>query len=674
MTNDSKYLWLVSGDSLYRYLKEGSQPVLDTAVEICSLLVDVAVSENRVVVACDSSYSDSLSDTLHIIILDKGDLAQLNEVRVPFRKPQSATEASIEFIGDSLYIARKYREHSWKVDKYRLVNDTLVYLYSWGDTITSDVYAPWLTLSRNGLWASSNSYECTKVFRRRPDGGILDFTDIGHNCWGIDVDTQRIRFYVGVTFPSSEGYLMAFDWGDTASQSTALDFKISDIRLWRDTLFVKPGSGSLVYLVDPHTLEIIRPISLSGGGTGMDIAGDSGYIFTTCCADSTTFVKVYNRSGGLVAMIANMDVCRRPYHVSVDDEVFPWRLYVTMNLGRWGNTVTMPLYVYEVNPYNWEWELVDSVGDTLYKSVFWDPVYGHWGWHPTIDTMYMLYPDHFVIADAEPSGSKILISDIFNRRMVVHLLPVNHRSDDVKATAYPQSKHLIRVPNSDTLHLVYESQGNVYYHFSPDAGKTWYPPKRIDDAEMPSIYSRSSNRVDLVYVRNDTMYYAGFDPDYVIEKRFILGTREGMVRNPVVTRILKDEDWIIHVIYEGVLNGSRVLSHAVYDVGGHPDSSNTVIDPEEHHVISYPGGMEAHPSVAVDVVYWNLHVVWQDSDEIYYSKFDGNSWSQPENISKTSGNQSEFPYIESYGDSLFVSWAEECDPGNFDIWKKRENM
>ncbi len=64
----------------------------------------------------------------------------------------------------------------------------------------------------------------------------------------------------------------------------------------------------------------------------------------------------------------------------------------------------------------------------------------------------------------------------------------------------------------------------------------------------------------------------------------------------------------------------------------------------------------------------------QKGGEIYYCEYDSISgWSEPENISQSSA-QSEFPFIEAYGDKLYAVWDEDVGRGNFDVIKKNKRI
>jgi hypothetical protein len=75
------------------------------------------------------------------------------------------------------------------------------------------------------------------------------------------------------------------------------------------------------------------------------------------------------------------------------------------------------------------------------------------------------------------------------------------------------------------------------------------------------------------------------------------------------------------------------------------------------NVSSYGGWYAEYPDAAIDTE-GNLHLVWSDSQptgDIYYAKFDGNSWSNPQNISIT-GHAGTPLIVVDGNDTIHVIW------------------
>lgn len=83
------------------------------------------------------------------------------------------------------------------------------------------------------------------------------------------------------------------------------------------------------------------------------------------------------------------------------------------------------------------------------------------------------------------------------------------------------------------------------------------------------------------------------------------------------------------------------------------------------------------PAIAIDHI-GNPHVVWRGAiwgdraEDIFYSRWDGISWSKPFNISKTGkGSSRPAVAIDSLG-NLYVVWSD-ASPGSYDIFYRRWN-
>ena len=651
---DNLYLWLVDSDSLYRYRKNpGNPPSLEASAFIAHNLIDVVAGYNRVFVARKAS-----DDSMTVFIIDKNSLEPVSSFNTAFLPANYMTMASLEMIGDTLYVMkrvdRRACEHSWAVERFLIQNDTAISLDQFGDEFPMETYAPEQTILRDGYWISSNSYEWLKITIRKPDGIFEKQIDLPYHSVGIEYDPQRGYFYLGLTVPDGSGNLAIVDTsGNIIGTALSNSSWIHDIHLWHDTLFVKASASSYIHVMNPENLETYRVffVNQGVGSPGMDIAGDSGFIFVTAKIDGRSGVKVFRRDGSHVADIAIYNTMVHYYDVSVDDRVFPWRVFVSPN-----TSGVSPLLICEVNPLTWDWEFVDSVGAPLFRSV----MYPYWEWLPSIDTLYLENPENFIIAVGEPAGSKVLMTDIHNRRTIVHPLKVNHRSDTPLATAYQGQRHLVRVPNSDFLHLVYESQGNIYYHTSPDGGVTWNPPKIIEGGEYPSLLQNygEGKVTGIVYVKDGQLRYAQVDPDYIAYNTVTLWTEESDIAFPVVTKVWREDTRFIHVVYEGRKNGTLCLSYASYMIPIYPDSPVTIM-PGRHELIAYLNEPGSHPSLTSDMYLFHLHVVWQNQGKIFYSEYNNGEWMPPVEIEIVAWGTAESPDITAYGEKIYVNFVQD---------------
>ena|GEM_PF-1165907 len=102
------------------------------------------------------------------------------------------------------------------------------------------------------------------------------------------------------------------------------------------------------------------------------------------------------------------------------------------------------------------------------------------------------------------------------------------------------------------------------------------------------------------------------------------------------------------------------------------DGGNTWSDTSG--VCNTPGEGSLYPHLLVDSFDGTLHVVWQEGGrgsaaEVHYSSSDGSGWSEPENLSNTTGASLHPTLSQDALGTLYVVWSDAVD-GDFDVYRR----
>ncbi len=202
------------------------------------------------------------------------------------------------------------------------------------------------------------------------------------------------------------------------------------------------------------------------------------------------------------------------------------------------------------------------------------------------------------------------------------------------------------------VHVVWEESSRVYHRFWN--GSTWSPSHRVAFGEQPALAVDASGLVHVAFVNE-------FGGNYEVYHCRWKGASWSLPRNVSNTSGVSSApglavapDGMIHVVWADNTPGYNVIYHA------HWDGTYWINEP----VPSAFGGAPA-VSVSLDGV---VHVVWQDRDapgapyEVYYSRWTGNRWSLPEDLSDTAAEQSIIPGVAVGPDGqAHVAWQERVD-------------
>lgn len=205
-----------------------------------------------------------------------------------------------------------------------------------------------------------------------------------------------------------------------------------------------------------------------------------------------------------------------------------------------------------------------------------------------------------------------------------------------------------------TVHVLWEEGEEVYHSYR--SGAAWSSPLRVATGERPTLVVDSAGTLHALFANefggNWEIYYVCWNGSHWTLPRNISYT-SGASSTP---RIALAPDGLLHAVWADTTPGHSVIYH------GHQQGAYWVNKP-------IPSARGSVPALAIDGQS-QLHVVWQDQDdpsspfEIYCSRWDGNQWSLPENISASESAHSAIAdlSLDAEGTTHLV-WEEEIGGG-----------
>ncbi len=234
-------------------------------------------------------------------------------------------------------------------------------------------------------------------------------------------------------------------------------------------------------------------------------------------------------------------------------------------------------------------------------------------------------------------------------------------TDDQLALAYNNNRHLARKPNSDELHLVYTNGNGIAYRYSPNGGKDWTLPVRVGTGVYPALCLDSQNNPCLTWTNGNMLYYSrktsaqGWQTN-----QYTFGLDQPS--HPVIFRTSSElvQAESIHILLR--LYNPGLSSNSITELRfpiNNPTNYQTLR-------VEQSSGLNMvtldFPSLAGD--YTNtLHATWMHGDTIYYGTraLGSRTWTGLTNPFNYYGCNSAHPFVETYGDSVFVVWQNEAD-------------
>ncbi len=198
---------------------------------------------------------------------------------------------------------------------------------------------------------------------------------------------------------------------------------------------------------------------------------------------------------------------------------------------------------------------------------------------------------------------------------------VQFLSQSPQATGLNQGKRIIRHWDG-VLHMVYESDGKVYYSYSLDDGKVWFPPQFVSRGKYPSLILQwtpgTNNYVPWVaYLLNDTIICAIWEPTGWRYHKVFEGNPPSLTCGPPsLCRGDVEFGTYCYVVYS-VHQGNPPTNNYIY-------FNEVFYNGAGEHFIVEEAGAEICRSPSIASIpsplgfFYEAHVVWERGDRIYY--------------------------------------------------------
>jgi len=240
-------------------------------------------------------------------------------------------------------------------------------------------------------------------------------------------------------------------------------------------------------------------------------------------------------------------------------------------------------------------------------------------------------------------------------------------SDDPLALAYNGNRHLVRKPNSEELHLVYNTEDKVMYMYSANGGTDWILPEIIGEDNYPAITLSSDNLPSVTWTDDEGgLWYRRQTSSGQWSDVYHLYNPTGLdpsLNSPPSITIIPSNPDVVHILVTRS-GGIQPLTYAhTVDDYSFPitDPSQGTFELIEEALGPLEPPLRTFPSITKDFEN-GLHAVWQRVDTICYATREiGQPWNNWGNVFDPEGLQSAHPFVETYGDSVFVVWQRETN-------------
>lgn len=244
-------------------------------------------------------------------------------------------------------------------------------------------------------------------------------------------------------------------------------------------------------------------------------------------------------------------------------------------------------------------------------------------------------------------------------------------TDDPLAMAYNGNRHLIRKqPNNETLHLIYTDNGKIIYRWSTNGGTDWTLPVALGNGEYPAMPLCSGDYTPAVAWTDDAggLWYAKRQPELppmwdVYHLYDPWGPYDPYLNSPPSISIVDrggGNRWVHILVARTWRIQTNGVAHTIDDCSfpiRNPGLRTfTTIDQDE----SEPNNpCRTFPSIVKDD-FNTLHGVWQRRDTVCYAtKAPASTWSVEGDVFNPEGNRSAHPFVETYGDYVYVNWQRK---------------
>ncbi|UCF70217.1 MAG: T9SS type A sorting domain-containing protein [candidate division WOR-3 bacterium] len=246
-------------------------------------------------------------------------------------------------------------------------------------------------------------------------------------------------------------------------------------------------------------------------------------------------------------------------------------------------------------------------------------------------------------------------------------------TDDSLALAYNGNRHLVREPDTEKLHLVYTRGGEIVYHYSSDGGANWDEPETIGEGAFPAIVLDGSHLPSVAWTDDEGgLWYrrktsaTSWSTIYHLDNP--AGSSDRRLNSPPAIAIDPFEPATVHILAtrSGAISTRKkpTYSHAL-EVFSFPISnpSQGWFDIIEEKLGPLNPPLRTNPSIVRCETDNSFHAVWQREDTVSYAvKPDSDWWEIKGPPFGSDGAHSAHPFVETFGDSVFVVWQHLAPP------------
>lgn len=259
-------------------------------------------------------------------------------------------------------------------------------------------------------------------------------------------------------------------------------------------------------------------------------------------------------------------------------------------------------------------------------------------------------------------------------------------SSDPQALAYNGNRHLFRKPNTEELHLIYTHNGKIFYSNSSDGGITWdYAPFEVGQGLYPAITLTSQSNGYLpaitwtddmggIWFRRQTGAGAWETAYHLYAPWDYWQPRLNAPPSMVITPSPQGDTIHILVTMHAVANGPQNwVAEFTFPIQNPPQGAFINI---EGGIGFQAGAIRYNPSIVRCDINNSLHAVWQREDTICYATRQLNqTWNNWGWVFDVVGLQSARPFVETYGDMVYVVWQHRETPsGPEEVYKGSRHL
>ncbi len=254
-------------------------------------------------------------------------------------------------------------------------------------------------------------------------------------------------------------------------------------------------------------------------------------------------------------------------------------------------------------------------------------------------------------------------------------------TDDPQALANNGNRHLAREPNTNKFHLVYTHNGHVYYRNSTDGGQNWSIREDVGAGSYPCVALGPLSAPAIAWTNSAGYLYFAKKSGVSWQTTLLyqpVPPNSPLVNSPPAMIIKVSDEGLpsmvnILVTYtgQGVEPVTHQVRHYYFDFNSPSPAYTTVetalapIQPLRRH----------SPTLVRNEIDNSLHAAWMRVDTICYArKAVIGPWVKYGNPFEPDSRNSAYPFMESYGDSVYCVWQNKEMPSSpEEVWRARRH-